>query len=1693
MVTFLLIKYIFRENAGFHISRFFKYLFLVLIAMLVSFNATSQVTADFTTITSATGCGSLVVEFKDLSLGDPVAWLWDFGNGNTSNVEHPIAVYNNPGEYDVVLKVTDGFNNDTKIVSSFIVVYEEPSPLIYVNSGIEGCLPLTTSFQDITDTSLSIVSWQWDFGDGGSSNIQNPDYVYLNQGLYSVSLFVVDTNGCENLVSEFDLIRVEDAPLADFSADILFSCDSNELVSFTNNSLFSSEFIWDFGDGSTSSIMQPTHTFNSGLYTITLLAKEGNCIDTLVLTDMINIIGALSPEFTVNTSSGCEGLSVSFFHIMNNQPNTFFWDFGDGNNSFLENPIHIFDSSGTYDISLTTSYSGQCESTTISISEIEIFANPVISFEADTTLGCYMPFNVSFINNTIDGGSWIWDFGDGNYSYLQNPSNIYANSGEFHVSLFAENNYGCAASDTFVNYISIYEVPTINFNASPLVACAGVDINFFDISSNGLSNWLWDFGNGHTDSVQYPIYQYPSTGTFDISLIAGSNSCKDTLVISNYIKIIEPTAFFEETYSCINPLKVEFHNFSIGADSVFWDFGDGITSNFQNPVHTFANLGSHTVSLAISNSVTGCTHIIYKEIELTQPVAQFDYLVNASNSLSDSVGCPPKRVYLDNQSQDYAYYRVLWSDGYIGYSRIDHLFTDAGTFDVTMIVSDIHGCKDTATIQDMFHMYDVNIDFGVSNISGCDSMLVEFEDLSVHPFASVIWDFGDGGISTVDNPQYIYNSEGSYDVTFYTESIYGCKDTLRKSNYITYTRPTANFSVNDEYICREELVSFLNASVGYGIHYIWDFGDGNFSSELHPDHEFSSNGFYDISLTVTDSFGCSSILNLENYIQVLSPNANFSTLPLPSNCPPLIADFTNLSSTDASSFQWTFGDGSISSIENPTHLFSNSGVFDVSLIVENSFGCTDTIVQNGSVDLSGLVPMGSFIVSDTLVCKNDDVIFSPNVINAESFLWDFGDGTISTDSLAITVYNDTGLFIPTLIVENSTGCQLTINISDTIRVGQVIVDAGLNLEICEGELVELSAVGNGSSFNWMPATSLSEVDVSNPIADPNTDIMYYIHSTDGLCSALDSLFIRVHNDVPQPNFSTTGHCEGEETFFVGDAGLNTGNSSYIWSFGQAGQLASFPLNIGSNSVSLLVENLDNSCRDSIVQDIIIFPNPIADFILASTEYCLGDSIVFIDNTSNNTVDWDYNFGDSIGSAVDSTPVYTYLNAGVFNVILNINSDMGCFSSITKDITIHELPDVDFLVENNCEGIGNIFIDLSSVTDGHIALSKYSFNDSFSSIDSITHHIFDGYGLFDVTLEVISVAGCRSSITKTAEVFPIPNVNFSCSQFCEGDLTIFSNLSSVDYSDIISYSWNFGLEEFSSEENPVYTFSSSGFYDVILSVISDQGCESKLVKKVEIYSLPSPVFEVAADVCIQEGVDIDYILDLNYPKVVKWNYNFGDGYYSEERNPVHFYSHLGSFDIGLEVVSSDGCKSDTILYDIIEVHPLPFADFQVSSFSESELNSEISFFNNSDGFEFFEWDFDDGNYSSENNPIHTFESPKIYNVSLNIISHFGCSDIAYQTIKINPEYTFFIPDAFSPDGDGLNDTFRPKGDRISSYNLQIFDRWGGVLFESSDINLGWDGTNHEGLKLNKGIYLYHVALYDLNNRLWIYNGELNLMR
>jgi len=1752
------------------------HLFLILVAMLISSSASPQVSADFTTFSANTGCGSLVVEFQDLSIGSPDTWLWDFGNGNSSTLKNPTAIYASSGVYDVTLTASNSASNDTKFATGLIKVYESPNSELISISPTNGCLPLVIDFEDFSFTNNAIVDWQWDFGDGGASALKNPVYEYNNDGNFSVSLLVTDVNGCQSLATEINFIDVYKVPTATFIADIPFSCNSTELVSFTNNPQSSVNYNWNFGDGNTSTLSNPSHNYAAGIYTVKLIAKIGTCTDTLVLDNYIEVGAVLNSDITADVNSGCENLLVNFTDITANSPDSWLWDFGDGTTSSLQNPAHNYLNGGVFDVMLTTSKGGQCLSTSAFLAMVDVFAKPDIHITADTTYACAIPFEVEFTDATANAISWVWDFGnatastlasplaeytnygsfdvslkvtntkgctqtkdfsafidvekinidisasavsgclpfdvilfdstnsirplvdwnwsfgDGNFANTQNPSHQYSSAGLFDVSLFVKNDYGCIANVSFPAYIKVDKAPITDFEATPIISCVGQNIDFFDVSSSlaSITNWFWEFGDGSTSNLQNPTYQYQLTGSYDVTLVAGINNCKDTFIISNYIDIIEPTAIFIDEHNCDNPLTVEFQNFSIGADNIFWDFGDGNTSTQLNPIHTYAIKGDYDVSLLVNNNITGCTNELIKSITLTIPVANFDFLINANNGYEDSVVCAPKRVHLNNTSHDLSYYKVLWSDGYVGFGRVDHLFENAGQFDVSMIVTDIYGCKDTMTYEKMFRVIDVIADFEIVNVLGCDSMLVDFEDLS-SPASSVIWNFGDGGASIINNPQYIYYAEGYYDVTLYAQSLEGCKDTLKRVEYIEFQYPTTDFTSNIQGICPNDQVQFSNISDGIGITSAWDFGDGTQSAQINPSHSFTANGIYDISLLITDSFNCTDNMALINHIEVLKPTANFITAGISSNCPPLISNFSDSSSSDVINWEWVFSGGGSSSLANPSHLFSVSGIFDVTLIVENSFGCKDTLVQIELVNVSG--PIGSFSISDSLICKDDSVLFIPLVMNTDNFLWDFGNGILSTDSLPFPIYTADGIFMPSLIIENASGCQFTINNSDTITVRSANIDAGIDVEICEGGEVQLNALGNATQFTWSPTLALNDPNLFNPIANPLNDIMYFIHHSDGMCEATDSVFVKVNDEVPIPTFTTINQCEGDTIYFNGNSGLLTPNIDWEWSFGSNINNPIQQLNLGINTIQLIVINLDNNCSDTIVQLVEVYPLPIADF--TSNEVCLGGPTIFTNNSSANVINWEYTMNDGIGNSSLSSPDYIYQNSGIFHPKLVVFSDFGCTAEHSIILEIIELPIADFLVENNCIGEENIFTDISTISNGIISNWEYVFGDgTINGLSSNEQHQYTLAGIYNVTLNVISEKGCEASVVKETKVFDTPIIDFTSEHFCLGIPTYFTNFSIQNNGNIIKWEWEFGDDVgIASFEHPSYTFSSSGTYPVSLSVTSDFGCMSSLIKDVIIFELPSTNFSTNTTACLGDKTRFTDQSKSKISSIISWEWDVGDGTVLTVQNPTHQYEYAQNFDVTLTVVSAQGCMHDTTIVNAVEVFSNPVADFNASTYNTTEFTSEINFYNNSLGTNLYFWDFDNGITSSELNPTIDFLDIRIYDVLLHVISADGCEDEMIKTINITPEFALYTPNAFTPNGDGDNDVFLAEGNGVDSFEMQVFDRWGGLVFESSDIEYGWNGLDASANSVGIGTYMYHISLYDYNGKLWVYNGELNLMR
>jgi gliding motility-associated-like protein len=443
----------------------------------------------------------------------------------------------------------------------------------------------------------------------------------------------------------------------------------------------------------------------------------------------------------------------------------------------------------------------------------------------------------------------------------------------------------------------------------------------------------------------------------------------------------------------------------------------------------------------------------------------------------------------------------------------------------------------------------------------------------------------------------------------------------------------------------------------------------------------------------------------------------------------------------------------------------------------------------------------------------------------------------------------------------------------------------------------------------------------------------------------------------------------------------------------------------------------------------------------------------------------------------------------------VTSDFGCTAEHSLILEVNELPIADFLVENNCVGEENIFTDMSTISNGIIANWEYVFGDgTINGLSTNEQHQYTLAGIYNVTLNVISDKGCESYVIKEAKVFDTPIINFTSEQFCLGTPTYFTDFSTQNNGNIIKWEWEFGDKVgAASFEHPNYIFSNSGTYPINLKVTSEFGCVSSLKKNITIIELPTAIFSNNVNACLGDVTRFtDQSISSN-SSIISWEWNIGDGTILAIQNPTHQYKYVQNFDVTLTVVSAEGCAHDTTIMNAVEVFNNPAADFIASTYSTTELTSEINFYNNSFGANSYFWDFDNGISSTELNPTINFSDIRIYDVLLHVISADGCEDEMIKTINIYPEYTLYTPNAFTPNGDGNNDVFLAEGNGVDSFEMQVFDRWGGIVFESSDIEYGWNGLDASANSLGIGTYMYHISLYDYNGKLWVYNGELNLMR
>ncbi|MCK9580972.1 MAG: PKD domain-containing protein [Methanoregula sp.] len=626
------------------------------------------------------------VSFVDNSLGStPMTYEWNFGDGATSTEQNPNHNYIQRGTYTVTLTVKNAYGTSSAIKRDFITVGMAPRPE-FTGTPTSGEVPLSVKFTDMTSGSVS--SWYWDFGDGKASTEQNPTHVYWTAGMYNVILTVSNEYGQADITKTKYITGVGDLT-SKFAADPA-SGKAPLLVKFEDRSIGGpTAWAWDFGDGTTSTEQNPTHTFTTvGSFDVKLTITRDDTTDTSTLT--INAGGVPDTDFVGSPLEVNVNEQVKFTDKTTNAPTAWTWDFGDTAESTYQNPSHSYQLKGIYTVSLTARNENGRD-TEVKTSYINVGLGPKAEFRP--VISPYHMYNVPNVVNFVDESegiptSWAWDFGDGTTSTEQNPRHVYMNEGIYTVSLTVKNNFG---EDTTVktDLVSVGGGAAVDFTADRTTVGVGSVISFTDLSTISPTSWMWDFGDGTTGSGSNPDHKYRAVGVYDVTLTASnlyqSNSRTKNMYIT--VKNIPRAEFEADKIRGGAPMNVQFTDKSTGLPTAWtWDFGDGASSTEQNPSHTYSSFGIYTVTLTATNN-DGSDSVSKRDYIITTlaPVAEF--------KADRQVGKAPFIVTFTDLSKGDP---ISWSwdlgDGTSSSEQNPrHIYMNEGSYDVSLTVTNQYG------------------------------------------------------------------------------------------------------------------------------------------------------------------------------------------------------------------------------------------------------------------------------------------------------------------------------------------------------------------------------------------------------------------------------------------------------------------------------------------------------------------------------------------------------------------------------------------------------------------------------------------------------------------------------------------------------------------------------------------------------------------------------------------------------------------------------------------------------------------------------------------------------------------------------------------------------------------------------------------------------------------------------------------
>lgn len=1409
-------------------------------------------------------------------------YLWDFGDGNTSN-STDINIYHDyadAGKYTISLQRTSQ-HGCANTVTRTIDIHPEPEANFKIDDACMGDETLFTSTSTIS--SDAIESLTWTFHDASEQEGNTANYVYDEAVDRAVTLEVVSDYGCVD-----DITRnasPDQRPV--FTLDPAVVCvNTYEIVpdiAVASDVPAGSTYEWRAMSDLSLITTDPTATVTeSGNYQLvvtgpTALACEGTNTTTIYLFDEVD----LGSDVTFCEDGELEAAMDGIDFLTDSQV-TYIWE-QDGNPTGTDASTLAVDEAGTYTVEVDINIPGfgQCsvdDATVVSI-------DPELVLAVSDGAGC--EGDVVTLDAGIAGATYTWTQLSTGMTVGTNQELDATEEGFYEVEVQRGNCQASAQAE-----VNIYDQPVVSFDYPDQGVCENVTVDFANLSyaqelGDAIVGFTWDFGDGSPiSSLENPSKAFGTAGLYDVSLtVETSNGCNYDLV--QQIEIFDfPEADFTVNDVCIG--ETLSLTGPVGAGYTYsWDFGNGKTSSLQNPDTDYTLAGTYSVSLTITN-LNGC-----------QTTQSNDVAVNAlpTLDLGGSVATCAASITLDAQNSGSTY---SWRNDLDVEISTDQQYEVTADGDYSVIITNASGCE---TEED----FTVTLSAPIVPDLGADREVCGSIELDAGYFddASYAW-------STGANTRYItVTQSGTYEVEVL--DINGCAG----SSEVTITfrdLPVVDLG-SDQIFCDGGSVILDAENAGS----TFDWSDGSNSQTL----EVTTSGTYHVE--VTNAYGCTAEDEVEITVHA-EPAVNFT---FDEKCTSEQVDFSNLSSISSGelmSYAWDFGDGTNSTQTNPSKAFAASGDYNVTLEVTGINGCTESLTSSVSVHPN---PTANFIQNP--VCQ-DEIFTIANTssvadASALSFDWSAGDGRTFTDEEPEFSYADDGDYLISLTVTSAHGCETSR--SKWLAVGVVPeLDLGGTISTCNGS-VTLDAENTGSTYRWSDNSTNQTLTVSD-------DDTYSVEvtSVDG-CSITEIVTVEFMGSDVAPDL-------GDDQEVCGEALLDptVRDVAFYWSTGETTETITVQ-ETGNYEVTTISNSL---CMVS--DDIDVVVNPIPEIDLGNSQDACDGELLTLDATSALDVDYLWSTGattpeievslagmysvelisdlgcsfvEEVEVIFNAIPVLDFddvmedcneifLDAGNFGSVFNwstgedtqfittaesgnytveVTNEHECTNSQTFEVVIHETPVFDLGPDQQlC--YGQTLILESGLTGMEYWWSNQSTASQLEVGDTGTY-----------THEVTSSAGCvgvDEIYIEMAEEFSVDlgEDRINCGS---NDLLLDAGISGF------TYLWESDSGFVATEQ--IVEGTTAGRYWVTVS--NDAGC----TQSDTIYIAPTDkqLFASFLSSSLGDRGDTIQFAQLSEPQPESFLWDFGDGQFSSLENPQHRYLREGEFDVTL-TVSNEVC-TDTM--------------------------------------------------------------------------------------------------------------------------------------------------------------------------------------